>query len=160
MLHPRHSSIRGYLLVSYGTRIADLHPPTRHPPLPYPTYLNPSTHHALSILLYYRRATQTYDSAEAKLSQILTSSIVTVFIITSVSSQARKRLQQPHRDCQYVEPTTTTKMASGPVLDGIDLGALNYTEQVPYNGTTPTGGDSLTTDLNVFYNVYLTTSLT
>ena len=51
-------------------------------------------------------------------------------------------------------------MASGPVLDGIDLGALNYTEQVPYNGTIPTGGNSLKNDLNVYYDVCLTTSLT
>ncbi|KAI9801035.1 MAG: ammonium transporter Amt1 [Sarcosagium campestre] len=33
-----------------------------------------------------------------------------------------------------------------------DLGALNYTVFVPYNETIPTGGDSLTQDLNVFYN--------
>lgn len=46
-------------------------------------------------------------------------------------------------------------MASGPVLDGIDLGALNYTKQVPYDGTIPTGGDSLTKDLNVYYDVRL-----
>ena len=46
-------------------------------------------------------------------------------------------------------------MASGPVLNGIDLGALNYTEQVPYNGTIPTGGNSLTQDLNVYYDVCL-----
>lgn len=44
-------------------------------------------------------------------------------------------------------------MAQGPTLDGIDLGALNYTEQVPYNGTVPTGGNSLTDDLNVYYDV-------
>lgn len=47
-------------------------------------------------------------------------------------------------------------MASGPTVDGIDLGALNYTEQVPYNGTIPTGGNSLTNDLNVYYDVCLT----
>ena len=46
-------------------------------------------------------------------------------------------------------------MASGPTVDGIDLGALNYTEQVPYNGTIPTGGNSLTNDLNVYYDVCL-----
>ena len=51
-------------------------------------------------------------------------------------------------------------MASGPTVDGIDLGALNYTEQVPYNGTIPTGGNSLTNDLNVYYDVCLATSLT
>jgi hypothetical protein len=38
-------------------------------------------------------------------------------------------------------------------LGGIDLDALNYTIKVPYNGTTPTGGDSLHADLNIFYNV-------
>lgn len=47
-------------------------------------------------------------------------------------------------------------MASGPTVDGVDLGALNYTEQVPYNGTIPTGGNSLTNDLNVYYDVCLT----
>ena len=47
-------------------------------------------------------------------------------------------------------------MSSGPTVDGIDLGALNYTEQVPYNGTIPTGGNSLTDDLNVYYDVCLT----
>ena len=34
-----------------------------------------------------------------------------------------------------------------------DLGALNYTLLVPYNGSIETGGDSLTGDLNIFYNV-------
>ena len=42
---------------------------------------------------------------------------------------------------------------SDPTVNGIDLSMLNYTTQVPYNGTIPTGGNSLTTDLNVFYNV-------
>ena len=51
-------------------------------------------------------------------------------------------------------------MAQGPTLEGIDLGALNYTEQVPYNGTVPTGGDSLTNDLNVYYDVCFGTELT
>lgn len=36
---------------------------------------------------------------------------------------------------------------------GLDLSALNYTILVPYNGTGMTGGDSLTEDLNIFYNV-------
>jgi hypothetical protein len=45
-------------------------------------------------------------------------------------------------------------MSNGPVVNGVDLGMLNYTEQVPYNGTIATGGDSLTQDLNVFYNVW------
>ena len=42
---------------------------------------------------------------------------------------------------------------SGPVVDGIDLGALNYTAQVPYNETNPEGGNSLIQDLNVHYEV-------
>ncbi len=46
-------------------------------------------------------------------------------------------------------------MMSGPVVNGIDLGALNYTAQVPYNETVPTGGNSLTQDLNVHYDVCL-----
>lgn len=29
----------------------------------------------------------------------------------------------------------------------------DFVPLVPYNGTIPTGGDSLTEDLNVFYNV-------
>ena len=36
---------------------------------------------------------------------------------------------------------------------GVELGNLNYTVQDPYNGTGPTGGDSLVQDLNVFYQV-------
>jgi hypothetical protein len=38
---------------------------------------------------------------------------------------------------------------------GLDsqLSNLNYTVLIPYNGTIPTGGDSLTENLNVFYNV-------
>ena len=38
-----------------------------------------------------------------------------------------------------------------------DLANLNYTVHVPYNGTIPTGGDSLTQDLNVFYEVCCST---
>lgn len=34
-----------------------------------------------------------------------------------------------------------------------DLNNLNYTAEVPYNGTIPTGGDSLHQNLNVFYEV-------
>lgn len=41
------------------------------------------------------------------------------------------------------------------LVDGVDLDALNYTVLIPYNGTIPTGGNSLTQDLNVFYNVGL-----
>ncbi|KAI9844424.1 MAG: ammonium transporter Amt1 [Sclerophora amabilis] len=35
--------------------------------------------------------------------------------------------------------------------DAPDLSALNYTVLVPYNGSIATGGDSLTEDLNLFY---------
>ena len=38
-------------------------------------------------------------------------------------------------------------------LTQADLVSLNYTILVPYNGTEATGGDSLTSDLNVFYQV-------
>jgi ammonium transporter, Amt family len=38
-------------------------------------------------------------------------------------------------------------------IDGIDLDSLNYTTLVPYNGTGPTGGDSLTENLNIWYEV-------
>ena len=34
-----------------------------------------------------------------------------------------------------------------------DLNALNYSVLIPYNGTIPTGGDSLADNLNVFYEV-------
>lgn len=34
-----------------------------------------------------------------------------------------------------------------------DLAALNYTLLYPYNGSIPTGGDSLNADLNIFYTV-------
>ncbi|XDG06595.1 hypothetical protein ABKA04_006210 [Annulohypoxylon sp. FPYF3050] len=37
------------------------------------------------------------------------------------------------------------------VLEGVDLDALNYIIKYPYNGTGPTGGDSLTEDLNIWY---------
>ncbi|KAI8635174.1 ammonium transporter [Xylariaceae sp. FL1651] len=37
------------------------------------------------------------------------------------------------------------------VLDGIDLDGLNYVSKFPYNGTIPTGGDSLNENLNLFY---------
>ena len=45
---------------------------------------------------------------------------------------------------------------AGPVLEGVDVNALNYTSLVPYNETIPTGGNSLTQDLNVHYNVCIT----
>ncbi|OAA68734.1 ammonium transporter [Niveomyces insectorum RCEF 264] len=37
------------------------------------------------------------------------------------------------------------------VLDGVDLDDLPYVIKVPYNGTGSTGGDSLTDDLNIWY---------
>lgn len=39
------------------------------------------------------------------------------------------------------------------VIDGIDLDDLDYVVQVPYNGTGAMGGDSLTQDLNIWYEV-------
>lgn len=39
------------------------------------------------------------------------------------------------------------------VLEGVDLDALDYIVKVPYNGSGPTGGDSLTEDLNIWYEV-------
>ena len=36
---------------------------------------------------------------------------------------------------------------------GADLANLNYTTLQPYNGTVSTGGDSLTQDLNIYYEV-------
>ena len=44
---------------------------------------------------------------------------------------------------------------SGPVVEGVDVNALNYTALVPYNETIPTGGNSLIQDLNVHYDVCL-----
>ncbi|RAL63815.1 hypothetical protein DID88_003458 [Monilinia fructigena] len=38
------------------------------------------------------------------------------------------------------------------IVDGVDLDALNYTVHVPYNGTNAAGGNSLTDDLNIFYD--------
>ncbi|KAI0505258.1 ammonium transporter [Xylaria bambusicola] len=37
------------------------------------------------------------------------------------------------------------------VVDGVDLDGLNYIPKFPYNGSIPTGGDSLNEDLNIFY---------
>lgn len=48
---------------------------------------------------------------------------------------------------------------SDPIVDGIDLNALNYTIKVPYNGSIMTGGDSLHADLNIFYDVCLPTQI-
>lgn len=39
------------------------------------------------------------------------------------------------------------------VIDGVDLDHLDYVVQVPYNGTGEWGGDSLTQDLNIWYEV-------
>lgn len=39
------------------------------------------------------------------------------------------------------------------VIDGVDLDDLDYIVQVPYNGTGATGGDSLTENLNIWYEV-------
>ncbi|KAI1121616.1 ammonium transporter [Nemania abortiva] len=37
------------------------------------------------------------------------------------------------------------------VVDNINLDGLHYIQKFPYNGSIPTGGDSLTEDLNIFY---------
>ena len=37
--------------------------------------------------------------------------------------------------------------------DGIELDALSYVVKVPYNGTGAAGGDSLTDNLNIWYEV-------
>ncbi|KAI0383783.1 ammonium transporter [Hypomontagnella monticulosa] len=37
------------------------------------------------------------------------------------------------------------------VVEGVDLDALNYIIKIPYNGTGPTGGDSLADNLNIWY---------
>lgn len=39
------------------------------------------------------------------------------------------------------------------VIDGIDLDGLDYVVKVPYNGTGAAGGDSITDDLNIWYEV-------
>lgn len=39
------------------------------------------------------------------------------------------------------------------VLDGVDLDSLDYIVKVPFNGSGPTGGDPLTEDLNIWYEV-------
>lgn len=41
---------------------------------------------------------------------------------------------------------------------GVDLANLNYTVLEPYNDTVPTGGDSLTQNLNVYYEVCYSSS--
>ena len=45
---------------------------------------------------------------------------------------------------------------SAPVVEGVDVNALNYTALIPYNDTIPTGGNSLIQDLNVHYQVWKT----
>ena len=46
-------------------------------------------------------------------------------------------------------------MSAPPVVEGVDLTALNYTTLIPYNETISTGGNSLVQDLNVHYQVCL-----
>lgn len=41
------------------------------------------------------------------------------------------------------------------VLDGVDLDSLDYIVKAPYNGSGPAGGDPLTEDLNIWYEVGL-----
>ncbi|KAI8288239.1 Ammonium transporter 1 [Colletotrichum sp. SAR11_59] len=48
-------------------------------------------------------------------------------------------------------------MASlGDLVDQVDLNDLDYVHLVPYNGSGPTGGDSLTEDLNIWYEDFKT----
>jgi len=37
--------------------------------------------------------------------------------------------------------------------DNVDLDSLNYVVKAPYNGTGPTGGDPLTENMNIWYEV-------
>ena len=39
------------------------------------------------------------------------------------------------------------------VIDGVDLDGLDYVVKVPYNGTGATGGDPMTDNLNIWYEV-------
>lgn len=39
------------------------------------------------------------------------------------------------------------------VLDGVDLDSLDYIVKAPFNGSGPAGGDPLTEDLNIWYEV-------
>lgn len=39
------------------------------------------------------------------------------------------------------------------VVDGVDLDDYYVVKITPYNGTGPTGGDSLTENLNIWYEV-------
>jgi hypothetical protein len=45
------------------------------------------------------------------------------------------------------------------VIDGIDLDGLDYVLKVPYNGTGATGGDPITENLNIWYEVRSHTNL-
>ena len=38
------------------------------------------------------------------------------------------------------------------IIDGVDLDTLNYTINVPYNGSIMSGGNSLHANLNIFYD--------
>lgn len=44
------------------------------------------------------------------------------------------------------------------VLDGIDLDGLDYIVKAPFNGSGPAGGDPLTENLNIWYEVGLESS--
>lgn len=44
------------------------------------------------------------------------------------------------------------------VLDGIDLDSLDYIVKAPFNGSGPAGGDPLTENLNIWYEVGLESS--
>lgn len=44
------------------------------------------------------------------------------------------------------------------VLDGIDLDSLDYIVKAPFNGSGPAGGDPLTENLNIWYEVRLESS--
>lgn len=39
------------------------------------------------------------------------------------------------------------------VLDGVDLDSLDYIVKAPFNGSGDAGGDPLTEDLNIWYEV-------
>lgn len=45
------------------------------------------------------------------------------------------------------------------VIDGVDLDGLDYVVKVPYNGSGPTGGDSIAENLNIWYEVSCRLSL-
>ena len=39
------------------------------------------------------------------------------------------------------------------IANTLENNDLNYVKLIPYNGTSPTGGNSLTEDLNVYFQV-------